>query len=85
MSFKNVSYHFWNFSSRLQTCNDYLNINQEDSLAANLADNYCGSLIPSSRIIESNKAFLRFQSDKYDSENRGFKLEYHSYSKFYHI
>ena len=46
-------------------------------------EKYCGTSIPSRRIILSNKAFLHFQSDKYDTGNKGFKLDYEPYSKLY--
>ena len=41
---------------------------------------YCGQL-PPSLISTSNEAFLHFQSNSWNDNNNGFKLEYHPYSK----
>lgn len=51
-----------------------------DSNAAEEIGKFCGNAIPTSHISSSNKVFMQFKSYSFVS-HRGFKLEYHPYSK----
>ena len=51
---------------------------------------YCGTTIPEINWLRSdsslaNEVFLSFTSNKIDSKNKGFKLEYSPYGKLYHL
>ena len=75
--------HFNNFNSSF----DSLTLYDGDSNKANIMGKYCGNLIPPNLYSSSNKAFMHFSSNGYNSPFLaprivlGFKLQYHPYSK----
>ena len=60
---------------------DSLTLYDGDSNAAAMIGEYCGQSIPPSYISSTNEVFIHFESDGIDTNNNGFKLEYHPYSK----
>ena len=60
---------------------DSLTLYDGDSNAAPFIREYCGKSIPPSHTSSTNEIFLHFESDGDDHNNKGFKLEYHPYSK----
>ena len=60
---------------------DSLTLYDGDSNAAAMIGEYCGPSIPPSYISSTNEVFIHFESDGYEVNKNGFKLEYHPYSK----
>ena len=69
-----------NWFNSSSSFDDSLTLYDGNSNTAPLIGVYCGQL-PPSFISTSNEAFMHFQSDISDTNNNGFKLEYHPYSK----
>ena len=61
---------------------DYLTIYDGSSNASPMIGKFCGAELPPRQISSSNEVFIHFHTNFYRTR-KGFKLEYHPYSKYF--